>query len=78
MGAMGTFAVVSTVVVITVAVVVLGIDLLLTRRERRGLGAPDRPGTDSDLLGHSSAGRGAAYQFSRGHGLLNKRERRSR
>ncbi len=75
---MDSFAAVATVVVIAVAVAVLGIDLLLTRRERRGLGGPDRPGTDSDLLGQSSAGRGAAYEFSRGHGLLNKRERRSR
>lgn len=75
---MGTFAVVAVVVVIALAVAVLGVDLVLSRREQRGLGGPDQPGTDSDLLGHSSVGRGAAYEFSRGHGLLNKRERRSR
>lgn len=75
---MGTFAVVVVAVVIVLALGVLGVDALLTRRERRGLGGPDRPGTDSDLLGSSSVGRGAAYGFSRGHGLLNKRERRSR
>ncbi len=65
-------------VLIAAAVVVLGVDHLLSRREQRGLGGPERPGTDSDLLGSSSAGRGAAYSFSRGHGLLNKRERRPR
>ncbi|GHJ57951.1 hypothetical protein NOK12_04700 [Nocardioides sp. OK12] len=75
---MGTFGIVVVVVVAVLALAVLGVDLLLSRRQQRGLGSPERPGTDSDLLGHGSASRGAAYGFSRGHGLLNKRERRSR
>lgn len=75
---MGTFAVVAVIVVIVLVASVLGVDLLLSRREQRGLGGPQRPGSESNLLGSSSAGRGAAYEFSRGHGLLNKRHRGSR